>query len=76
MPGSRRTLVWMPGDRIELRFTWSRDLAWIEPVTVVEDSPTCIALFLTEHPAIKRPVGLASLPVQRSRSHEPRTSLS
>ena len=40
--------MWVPGDQIVLRYTWSGDLAWIEPVTVVEDSPECIALYLAE----------------------------
>ena len=67
--------MWMPGNQIVLRFTWSGDLAWIEPVTVVEDSPECIALYLAEQTPIKRPVGSNGLPVPRSRSHEPRSSV-
>ncbi len=65
--------MWTPGDQIVLRFTWSGDLAWVEPVTVVEDSPACIALYLAEHTPIKRPIGTDGLPVPRSRSHEPRS---
>ena len=67
--------MWVPGDQIVLRYTWSGDLAWIEPVTVVEDSPECIALYLAEQTPIKRPVGSSGLPVLRSRSHEPRSSV-
>lgn len=67
--------MWIPGDQVVLRYTWSGDLAWIEPVTVVEDSPECIALYLAEQTPIKRPVGSNGLPVPRSHSHEPRSSV-
>lgn len=67
--------MWMPGDQIVLRFTWSGDLAWVEPVTVVEDSADFIALYVEEHTPIKRPVGSDDHPVPRTRSHEPRSSV-
>ena len=67
--------MWMPGDQVVLRFTWSGDLAWVEPVTVVEDSATGIALYLAEHTPIKRPVGADGLPVPRTRSNEPRAAV-
>jgi len=67
--------MWLPGDQVVLRFMWSGDLAWVEPVTVVEDSATCIALYLAEHTPIKRPVGSDGSPVPRTRSHEPRIAV-
>ena len=66
--------MWLPGDRVLLRFGWSGDLAWVYPVTVVEDSPACVALYLAEDTPIKRPVGTDGSPVPRSRSHEPRAA--
>ncbi|MBL8127231.1 MAG: DUF402 domain-containing protein [Chloroflexia bacterium] len=64
--------VWHPGDQIALRFTWSGDLAWITPVTVVEDSPDLIALFLALDTPIKRPVMVDGHPVPRHQAYEPR----
>ena len=62
--------MWQPGDQILLRFMWSGDLAWVEPVTVVEDSPACIALYLAMNTPIKRPVGKDGLPIPRFQSYE------
>ncbi len=62
--------MWTSGDQIVLRFTWSGDLAWVEPVTVVEDSPELIALYLAIDTPIKRPVGDDRNPIPRFQSYE------
>jgi hypothetical protein len=62
--------MWTRGDQIVLRFRWGGDLAWIEPVTVVQDAPACIALYLAMETPIKRPVGQDGLPIPRFQSHE------
>jgi hypothetical protein len=53
-----------------LRFSWEGRLSWIEPVTVVEDSPELIALYLAMDTPIKRPVGADGLPIPRFQSYE------
>jgi hypothetical protein len=63
--------MWTRGDPILLRFYWGDALAWVEPVTVVEDSPDCIALYLAIDTPIKRPVGKDGLPIPRFQSYEP-----
>ena len=62
--------MWASGDQIVLRFYWSDALAWVEPVTVVEDSPACIALYLAMETPIKRPVGKDGRPIPRFQAHE------
>ncbi len=62
--------MWARGDPILLRFRWGDQLAWVEPVTVVEDSPDCIALYLAMDTPIKRPVGKDGLPIPRFQSYE------
>jgi hypothetical protein len=62
--------MWTRGDQILLRFRWGDALAWVEPVTVVEDSPACIALYLAMDTPIKRPVGKDGLPIPRFQSYE------
>lgn len=57
--------MWQRGDQIVLRFTWGGELSWVEPVTVVEDSPQLIALYLAMDTPIKRPVGDDGLPIPR-----------
>lgn len=64
--------MWQRGDQIVLRFTWSGDLAWIEPVTVVEDSLTLIALYLAMDTPIKRPEMADGQPVPRFQTYESR----
>lgn len=60
-----RETVWIYGDPVVLRFHWEGRLSWAQPVTVVEDSPSCIALYLAMGALIKRPVGADGLPVTR-----------
>lgn len=62
--------MWTYGDQIALRYSWEGRLAWVEPVTVVEDSPELIALYLAMDTPIKRPVGADGSPIPRSRSYE------
>jgi hypothetical protein len=57
--------MWQPGAQIVLRFTWIRELSWVSPVTVVEDSPHLIALYVAVNTPIKRPVGEDGLPIPR-----------
>src|SRR3954469_15520470 len=51
----RRATTWNYGDQIALRYRWRNDLAWVHSVTVVEDSPQCIALFEAMNTPIKMP---------------------
>lgn len=44
---------------------WDGRLSWVEPVTVVEDSPELIALYLVVDTPIKRPVGSDGVPIPR-----------
>lgn len=60
--------LWAYGDQIVLRYFWGERLSWVEPVTVVEDSPDCIALYLAMDTPIKRPVGADGEPVPRFQS--------
>jgi hypothetical protein len=62
--------MWTRGDQIVLRFHWEGRLSWVEPVTVVEDSPQLIALYLAMGTPIKRPVGRDRLPIPRFQSYE------
>lgn len=62
--------MWNYGDHVVLRYRWGGRLSWVEPVTVVEDSPDCIALYLAMNTPIKRPVGADGAPVPRFQSYE------
>jgi len=62
--------MWNPGDQIVLRYRWGGRLSWVEPVTVVEDSPDCIALYLAMGTSIKRPVANDGVPIPRFQSYE------
>src|SRR5262245_25347373 len=62
--------MWAYGNQIVLRHYWGDALAWVEPATVVEDSPECIALYVAIDTPIKRPVGRDGLPIPRLQSHE------
>lgn len=62
--------MWARGDQVVLRFRWEGRLSWVEPVTVVEDSPDCIALYLAMDTPIKRPVREDGLPIPRFQTYE------
>jgi hypothetical protein len=62
--------MWTRGDQIVLRYRWEDRLSWVEPVTVVEDSPALIALYLAMDTPIKRPVGKDGLLIPRFQSYE------
>ncbi len=62
--------MWTFGDQVVLRYRWDGRLSWVEPVTVVEDSPACIALYLAINTPIKRPVGNDGTPIPRFQSYE------
>jgi hypothetical protein len=68
--------MWTCGDQIVLRFHWGDTPAWVEPVTVVEDSLECIALYLAMDTLIKRPVGEDGLPIPRFQSYESQDRIS
>lgn len=57
--------MWQPGEQILLRHTWIGELSWVAPVTVVEDAPNLIALYMAMDTPIKRPVGEDGLPIPR-----------
>jgi uncharacterized protein DUF402 len=67
--------MWTYGDQIALRYRWGNDLAWVHPVTVVEDSPQCIALYEAMDTPIKMPLGDPGNPLPRALSFEKRHSL-
>lgn len=62
--------MWTRGDQIVLRYRWEGRLSWVDPVTVVEDSPELTALYLAIDTPIKRPVGKDGLPIPRFQSYE------
>ena len=67
--------MWARGDQIVLRNRRENRIALVHPVTVVADSPECIALYLTVGTPIKIPVGHDGRPIPRSLSYEERVSL-
>jgi hypothetical protein len=67
--------MWVRGDQIVLRYRWGDRLAFVHPVTVVSDTPDCIALYLAMGTPIKAPVGHDGLPIPRSLPYEERSAL-
>lgn len=62
--------MWTRGGQIVLRYSWQGQLSWVEPVTVVEDPPELMALYLAIDTPIKRLVGQDGLPIPRFQSYE------
>lgn len=58
--------MWTMGDQVLLRHRWGGSFSWVEPVTVVEDSPACVALYLAMGTPIKRPVAPDGEPAPRA----------
>jgi hypothetical protein len=63
--------MWTHGDQFVLRYSWEDRLSWVEPVTVVQDSSDCIALYMAMDTPIKRPVGKDGRPIPRFQSYQP-----
>ena len=67
--------MWIRGDQVVLRYWSDGRMSWVEPVTVVETSRECIALYLAVDTPIKRPVQPDGSFVPRSLSYEERAAL-
>lgn len=68
---------WNPGDQIVLRYRgdWSGDFTtWVMPVTVVQDTPDCIALYLAAGTPIKIPARADGSEVARNLPFEERAN--
>ena len=62
--------TWNTGDAVVLRYLVSSNLRWVKPVRVVEDSSSCVALFLAAGTTIKKPVNAVNgEPIDRSLSY-------
>jgi len=67
--------LWALGERIALRYRDGGRLSWVEPVTVVEDTPACVALYLAMGTPLKLPVGRDGVPIPRTLPYEAREAL-
>jgi hypothetical protein len=67
--------MWTRGDQVVLRHRKGGRLSWVQPVTVVDDSPACVALYLAMGTPLKRPVGADGAPIPRALSYEARAAL-
>ncbi len=61
--------MWRRGDQVVLRNRKQGRISWVTPVTVVEDSPDCIALYVMMDTPLKRPVELDGTPIPRALSY-------
>lgn len=66
--------MWAPGDRVVLRFRNDGRNSHVQPVTVVEDSSRCLALYMALGTTVRLPVGIDGAPVPRALSYEERRS--
>ena len=67
--------MWSCGDQIVLRYRTAGRLSWVGPVTVVEDSADCIALYLAVGTPILQPVHLNGSAIPRAMPYEERFGL-
>jgi len=67
--------MWSEGDRIQLRYVHEGRLSRIHPVTVVEDAPDSIALYLAAGTPLRVRVQLDGSPIERTLSYRERFAL-
>ena len=67
--------MWSSGDRVVLRYLRERQVSWVRPVTVVEDTNDLNLLFLCAGTPTKEPVQADGSPIPRSLPYEQRARL-